>query len=56
MSPEAVTESIKLLANLQPGWVLAIVVSAILAYRLPQLVKELFAGFRGLSIGRRSKR
>jgi hypothetical protein len=56
MSPEAAAEFVRMLVNFQPGWVLAIVVAAILAYRLPQILKELFAGVRGLSNGRRSKK
>jgi hypothetical protein len=42
-SPEAATELIKLLGNLQSGWL----VLAILAYRSPDIVRELFAGLRG---------
>jgi hypothetical protein len=56
MSPEAVTKFVEVLATFQPGWVLAIVVAPILAYRTPQIVKELFTGMRGLPNGRRSKR
>jgi hypothetical protein len=47
---KAFTEFAKLLGHFQPGWMLAIIVAAILAYRSPQLVKELFAGTRGLLI------
>jgi hypothetical protein len=56
MSPEAATEFFRMLGNFQPGWVLAIIVTAILAYRFPQIVKELFAGVRGLSQSRRFKK
>jgi hypothetical protein len=56
MSPEAATEFFKMLGNFQPGWVLAIIVAAILAYRFPQIVKELFAGVRGLAHVRRNKK
>jgi hypothetical protein len=56
MGPEAATEFIKMLGNLQPGWVLAIVVAAILAYRSPQIIRELFAGLRGLFYGRRPRK
>jgi hypothetical protein len=40
MPTEALTDFVKLLANLQPAWVLVIAVSCILAYRSPELVKE----------------
>jgi hypothetical protein len=56
MSSEAATEFFKMLGNFQPGWVLAILVCVILAYRSPQLVKELFAGVRGLLNTRHSKK
>jgi hypothetical protein len=45
-SPEAASEFFKLLGNFQPGWVLAIVVAAILAHRSPLLLREFFAGLR----------
>lgn len=41
MSAEALTEFVKLLANFQPGWVLAIAVSCILAWRLPEVLKAI---------------
>jgi hypothetical protein len=40
MATEALADFVKLLANLQPAWVLVIAVSCILAYRSPELVKE----------------
>jgi hypothetical protein len=52
---EAMTEFGKVLAHFEPGWVLLNVVCAILAYRSPQLVKELFAGVRGLMNARSKK-
>jgi hypothetical protein len=45
---EAAADFFKILGNFEPRWVLAILVSMILAYKSPQLVKELFAGVRGL--------
>jgi hypothetical protein len=45
---DAVTQFFNVLGKFEPGWVLAILVAMILAYRSPQLVKELFAGVRGL--------
>jgi hypothetical protein len=56
MSPEAATEFVRMLGNFQPGWVLAIVVAAIIAYRLPLILRELFAGLRNLTRGRGSKK
>lgn len=44
-----------LLKDLPPGWVLAIIVAAILAYRSPLIIKELFAGVGGLLNGRSKK-
>jgi len=44
-----------LLQNFEPGWVLAIIVAAILAYRSPLIIKELFAGLGGLLNGRPKK-
>jgi hypothetical protein len=55
MSPEIVTEFIKLLGNFQPEWVCMIVVSMILAYRSPQLVKELFTGVSTLWRGQKKR-
>jgi hypothetical protein len=40
MNGEALSEFAKLLGNFQPGWVLAILVTTILAYRAPQILKE----------------
>lgn len=37
-----------LLEKLAPGWVLLIVVAAILAYRAPLIIKELMAGLAKL--------
>jgi hypothetical protein len=54
MYPDAPTEFFRLLSNFEPGWVLAILVAMILAHRSPQLVRELFAGVRGL-LNRRLK-
>jgi hypothetical protein len=51
----AATELFRLLGNFQPGWVLAILVAMILAYRSPQLIREVFAGVRGL-LNRRATR
>jgi hypothetical protein len=53
MGPEATAEFIKMLGSFHPGWALAIVVGAIVAYRLPQILREVFAGIKGL---RRSKK
>jgi hypothetical protein len=53
MNGEALSEFAKLLGNFQPGWVLAILVTTILAYRAPQILKEFFVGVRGLLITRR---
>jgi hypothetical protein len=56
MSPEVADKFFEMLRTFNPGWVLAIIVGAILAYRTPQILRELFVGMRGLSNGRRSKR
>jgi hypothetical protein len=50
MNPEASVELIKVPATLEPRWALAFMVSAMLCYRSPQLVRELFAGLRGLIV------
>ena len=55
MIAEAATEFFKLLGNFQPAWVLAIVVASIIAYRLPQLIREIFAGIRGLLLVKRRR-
>jgi hypothetical protein len=56
MSPEAADKFFEMLKALQPGWIFAIIVGSILAYRSPQILKELFAGVRGISNGPRSKK
>jgi hypothetical protein len=52
MTGEAMGEFVRVLANFEPAWVLYIVVAAILAYRSPLIIKELFAGVGGLLKGR----
>jgi hypothetical protein len=44
MSSEVVVELLKLLERFEPGSVLPILVPIVLAYRAPQILKELFAG------------
>jgi hypothetical protein len=56
MSPEAVTEFLKLLQNFHPAWVCAIVTFAILATKSPQLMKEFFAGLHKLRNGQPPKK
>jgi hypothetical protein len=56
MSGETMSEFAKLLANFEPVWVLWIVVAAVLAYRSPQIIKELFAGVGGLLKARPPKK
>ena len=46
-----VGDFVKLLSGLSPVWMLVIGVALTIAYRLPQLVKEIFAGMRGLRSG-----
>jgi hypothetical protein len=41
---DAAIEFVKLLGNLEPSWVLVIVVCAILAYRSPQILKAILRG------------
>jgi hypothetical protein len=50
MNIEVFTEFAKLLGHFQPGWVLGIIVAAILSYRSPQLIKEFFAGVCSLLV------
>ena len=37
---------VTLLGNFHPGWVVAILFAAIVAYRLPAIIKEVFTGLR----------
>lgn len=47
MTGDAMSELFKLLNGFQPEWVFAILVGLVIAYRLPLIIKELFAGARG---------
>ena len=55
MNQDALVEFFKLLGRFEPFWVAVIIATAILAYKAPQLIKELFAGIRGLFLVRRDK-
>jgi hypothetical protein len=55
MSGETAVEVSKVLRNFAPGWVLVIVVAAILAYQSPKLLKELFAGIKALRTSKSQK-
>jgi hypothetical protein len=55
MTSETAVEFSRVLQNFAPGWVLVIVVAAILAYQSPKLVKELFAGIKGLRTSKSRK-
>jgi hypothetical protein len=46
MSKNGVEALIGLLAKFHPGWVLAILVAGIMAYRLPAIIREVFTGLR----------
>jgi hypothetical protein len=50
---EAASELFKLLGNFQPGWVFAILIGLVIAHRLPLIIRELFAGARGLQMALR---
>jgi hypothetical protein len=52
MPADAVTNFVKLLANFQPWWVLAITVGCILAYRSPDLVREFRRRLKGKNRGK----
>jgi hypothetical protein len=55
---EAIGPISKILENLAPGWLVLAIVAAILAYQSPKLLRELFAGIKGLrtSKGRKGSR
>lgn len=55
MSGEAAGELTKVLQTFPPGWVLIIIVAAILAYQSPKLLKELFAGIKALRTSKSPK-
>jgi hypothetical protein len=55
MSPEDVAEFLKLISNFEPKWALAMLVAGILSWRLPQIIKEFFAGIRGLLVARKKR-
>jgi hypothetical protein len=48
MTKEITPELVRLLQNFPPQWVMAIVVAMILSYRLPEIIREVFAGIRGI--------
>lgn len=47
MSANALTDFVKLLTGFEPGWVLAISVCCILAWRAPKIVKAFRAHTKG---------
>ena len=51
MTGEAVDEFFKLLSTLEPTWALKLLVAGILAWQSPLIIKEVFAGVRGLLLG-----
>ena len=52
MTPEIAAEFLKLISNFEPRCALALLVAGILAWRSPQIIKELFVGIRGLLLVR----
>lgn len=46
MSKDTVDAFLTLLGSFRPAWVLAILVSVTVAYRLPAILKEVFTGLR----------
>lgn len=55
MNEEAQVEFVRLLAGLQPVWILCVSVAMILAAKVPQMIKEIFVGIRGLRASKRRK-
>ena len=52
---QAAAEFFKYLASVQPSWALLFIVCSILAYQTPLIIKEMFAGFRGLLVASRGR-
>jgi hypothetical protein len=52
---QAAAEFFKYLASVQPGWALLFIVCAILSYQTPLIIKEMFAGVRGLMVASRGR-
>jgi hypothetical protein len=48
-------EFFKMLSGLQPSWIALILVLCILSFKAPQVIRELFAGVRGLTTIRNQK-
>jgi hypothetical protein len=56
MNGEAMAEFFKFLSNFEPRWVLILLVAGILSWPAPRIIKELFAGVRGLLVALKQNR
>jgi hypothetical protein len=56
MTRETVAEFLGLLTIFSPEWALLLLVAGILSWQSPKIVREVFAGTRGLITARRQSR
>jgi hypothetical protein len=55
MQNEVYIEVVRNLSASRPAWVVLVIVLGILSFKSPQILKELFAGLRGLMLMRNQR-